>query len=120
GPGGIYQVLGQLSMRIKEYVRGIEYLEKAVHLNPDLSAAYFLIGIAYAEQQQFDTSMDQDEKVLKTNRKAVQPLMMVGMLHDKNGEEKLARESVQKAVALGQNFPEAAEAKKLLESLGSK
>jgi len=221
---GIYQLLGQLSIGTKEYARGIEYLEKAVHLNPELSSAYFLIGTAYAAQKQFDTAIDQYEKVIKTNPKAIQPLMMVGMLydmkkqpqkangyyqkvldlnknfapaannlaynysqhggnldvaltlaqkareanpndpgiadtlgwihfkkgtyataigflkesdekfkgqnptvlyhlalaHDKNGEEKLARESIQKAVALGQNFPEAAEAKKLFESLGGR
>jgi tetratricopeptide (TPR) repeat protein len=221
---GVYQLLGQLSMGTKEYAKGIEYLEKAIDLNPELLSAYFLIGNAYAAQKKFDTAIEQYDKVAKKNPKAIQPLMMSGMLydmqkqpqkaneyyqkvldlnknfgpaannlaynyaqhggnldvalnlaqrareanpndagiadtlgwvqfkkgnypsaisllkesnenfksqnatvlyhlamaHDKNGEEKLAKEAVQKALALGQSFPEAAEAKKLYESLGGK
>jgi tetratricopeptide (TPR) repeat protein len=221
---GVYQLLGQLSIGAKEYAKGIEYLEKAVDINPDLSSAYFLIGNAYAAQKKFDTAIEQYEKVSKKNPKAVQPLMMTGILydmkkqpqkaneyyqkvldrnknfapaannlaynyaqhggnldvalglaqrareanpndpgiadtlgwiyfkkgtyttavgllkesnenfksqnptvlyhlalaHDKNGEEKLAREALQKALATGRNFPEAAEAKKLLDAMGAK
>ena len=47
-------------------------------------------------------------------------LYHLAMAYDKNGEEKLAREAVQKGLALNQSFPEAAEAKSLLDSLGGK
>ena len=79
---GVYRLLGQLSIGIREYARGIEYLEKAIVLNPDLSSAYFLIGNAYAAQNKFDSAIEQYEKVSKKSPQAVHPLMMVGMLYD--------------------------------------
>ena len=42
----------------------------------------------------------------------------LALAHDKSGDEKFAREAVQKALATGQDFPEAADAKKLLGSVG--
>jgi len=104
----IYQLLGQLSIGTKEYARGIEYLEKAINLNPDLSSAYFLIGTAYAAQKQFDTAIEQYEKVSKQNPKAIQPLMMVGLLYDMKQQPQKANGYYQKVLDLNKNFAPAA------------
>ena len=45
---GVYEFLGQTKMASKEYPKAIEYLEKAVELNPNLTSAYFLIANVYA------------------------------------------------------------------------
>jgi tetratricopeptide (TPR) repeat protein len=104
----IYQLLGQLSIGTKEYARGIEYLEKAINLNPDLSSAYFLIGTAYAAQKKFDTAIEQYEKVSKKNPKAIQPLMMVGMIYDMKKQPQKANGYYQKVLDLNKNFAPAA------------
>jgi tetratricopeptide (TPR) repeat protein len=105
---GVYELLGQLSIGTNEYARGIEYLEKAIDLNPDLVSAYFLIGNAYAAQKKFDIAIEQYKKVNKKNPKAVQPLMMVGMLYDLKKEPKKANEYYQKVLDLNKNFAPAA------------
>ena len=104
----IYQLLGQLSIGTKEYAKGIEYLEKAINLNPDLSSAYFLIGTAYAAQKKFDTAIEQYEKVSKKNPKAIQPLMMVGLIYDMKKQPQKANEYYQKVLDLNKNFAPAA------------
>jgi hypothetical protein len=44
-------------------------------------------------------------------------LYHLALAYAKTGEQKLAREALQKALASGQSFPEAGEAKKALESM---
>jgi tetratricopeptide (TPR) repeat protein len=104
----VYQLLGQLSIGTKEYARGVEYLEKAVNLNPDFSSAYFLIGNAYAAQNKFDSAVEQYEKVSKKNPKAVQPLMMVGILYDMQKQPQKANGYYQKVLDLNKNLAPAA------------
>ena len=105
---GVYQLLGQLSIGTKEYARSIEYLEKAIDLNPELSSAYFMIGNAYAAQKKFDTAIEQYQKVSKKNPKAIQPLMMTGMLYDMKKQPQKANEYYQKVLDLNKNFAPAA------------
>jgi tetratricopeptide (TPR) repeat protein len=67
-----------------------------------------LIGNAYAAQKKFDTAIEQYEKVSKKNPKAVQPLMMVGLLYDMKKEPKKANDYYQKVLDLNKNFAPAA------------
>jgi tetratricopeptide (TPR) repeat protein len=105
---GIYQLLGQLSIGTKDYAKGIEYLEKAIDINPEMSSAYFLIGNAYAAQKKFDTAIEQYDKVSKKNAKAIQPLMMTGLLYDMQKQPQKANEYYQKVLDLNKNFAPAA------------
>ena len=70
----VYQLLGQLSLRIKEYPKTIEYLQKAINLNPGLTSAYYLIGNTYAAQNDFDAAVNEYKTVIEKNPKAIPSL----------------------------------------------
>ena len=105
---GVYQLLGQLSIATKDNARGIEYLEKAIQINPDLSSAYFLIGSVYAAEKKFDTAIEQYMQVSKKNPTAIQPLMMTGILYEMKKQPQKANEYYQKVLDLNRNFAPAA------------
>ena len=107
-PAGIHQLLGQMSFSVKEYGKAIEYLERAVSQNPELTAAYYTIGNAYAAQKRFDAALDQYRKVVTKNPKAIPAYMMIGTLYDRQKQPAKANEAYQKILDIDKNFAPAA------------
>jgi tetratricopeptide (TPR) repeat protein len=93
--------------------------QRARELNPNDPGIADTLGWIHYKKRTYATAIgllkESNEKFKGANPTV---LYHLGLAYEKNGEEKLARESLQKALALGQNFSEAAEAKKLLESMG--
>jgi tetratricopeptide (TPR) repeat protein len=100
----IYEMMGSSKLSSKEYSKAIEYLDKAVEIDPNLVTAYFLIGNAYAAQQKFDTAIEQYERAAVKNPKAIPPLIMIGMLYDRKNQSGKANEYYQKVLDIDKSI----------------
>ena len=107
-PAGLYQLLGEISFATRDYGRAIEFLEKAVNLNPELTSAYYMIGNAYAAQKRFDTALDQYQKIVKKTPNAIPAYMMIGTLYDLQKQPAKANEVYQKVLDINKGFVPAA------------
>jgi tetratricopeptide (TPR) repeat protein len=95
--------------------------QRAREVNPNDPGIADTLGWIHFKKGTYETAIallkESNEKFKGQNPTV---LYHLALAHDKNGDEKVARETLQKALALGQNFSEAAEAKKFLESMGRK
>jgi tetratricopeptide (TPR) repeat protein len=100
----IYELMGLAKLSGKEYSKGVEYLNRAIEINPNLISAYFMIGNAYAAQLKFDTAIEQYEKASAKNSKAIPPLVMIGMIYDRKNQPKKANEYYRKVLDIDKNI----------------
>jgi len=95
--------------------------QKAREANPNDAGIADTLGWIHFKKGTYVTALgllkESNEKYKGQNATV---LYHLALAHEKSGEDKLAKEAVQKALAVDQNFPEAADAKKLLDSLGGK
>jgi len=106
--GAVYELMGRHKLAAKDYVTGIQLLEKAVEHKPDLLSAYYAIGSAYAAQGNFDVAIDQYQKVSAKQPKMLAPLMMTAILYELKKDHRKANEYYQKILDVNKNFTPAA------------
>jgi tetratricopeptide (TPR) repeat protein len=104
----VYELLGQISLRSKEYGKGIEYFDRAVNLNPDLASAYYALGNAFAAQQKFAAAIEQYEMVIRKSPQAIPPHMMLGILYELQKQPAKANEFYRKVLEIKKDFSPAA------------
>ena len=104
----LYLLLGKLDIGAKDTAKGLEHLQKAVQLKPDLLEAYMLIGNAFATQKKFDYAIDEYQKVIQKQPKAISAMMSLGAIYDARQEYSKANEYYQKVLEVDKNFALAA------------
>jgi len=104
----VYQLLGQLSVDQRDYEKAIDYLKKAVNLNPDLVSAYFAIASTYVAQKKFDQAIDQYQKLIPKDPTSIQLHMTLGLLYDDKHQPDKANEHYRKVLDIKKNFSPAA------------
>jgi tetratricopeptide (TPR) repeat protein len=93
---------------MKEYGKAIDYLEKAVSHNPELTSAYYAIGNAYSAEKRFDAALEQYRKVIAKNPKSIPAYMMIGTIYDRQKQPAKANEAYQKVLDIDKTFAPAA------------
>lgn len=104
----IFHILGDINVRAGDPKKGVEYLEKALALNPSLLSAYLKIGDVYARQNAHDRAISEYLKAAERAPKSVQPLMLIATMHDRKKEHAKANQYYEKILALNGNFAPAA------------
>jgi tetratricopeptide (TPR) repeat protein len=104
----VYQLLGELSLEAQDRAVGMQYLKRAVELNPELFSAYFLIAQAYVGEKKFDEASKEYQKILAKNPNSIPALTILGILNDQNRQHAKANEYYQKALDVDRNFAPAA------------
>jgi tetratricopeptide (TPR) repeat protein len=104
----LYLLLGKLHIGEKDMAKGLEDLQKAVQLKPDLLDAYMLIGNAFATQKKFDYAIEEYQKVIQKEPKAIGAMMSLAAIYDARQEYSKANEYYQKVLDVDRNFALAA------------
>ncbi len=91
--------LGILQLSVND-MAGIEKLEKAVELNPELQQAYASLAVAYLRQEQWQKANELAEKWQQALPDSPRPLMLKGLLAKQSGQTQQAKAFYQQAAKL--------------------
>lgn len=81
-----YYFKGILARNTQDYDKAIEYLKKAIELNPDLEDAHLELGFLYYKKQLFDLERREYEEALRINPKNTDALFYLATNMETMGE----------------------------------
>ena len=100
----VLHYLGILHYQLGNYEFAIEYLEKALGLNPDDPSAYYNLGLTYKEKGQLDQAIACYEKALQLNPHSAKTHYNLGTALQEKGDHDEAIIHYQKALQLDANL----------------
>ena len=106
--GAHQALLGQLYLLRGERALAETTLLKAIELSPRLLEPYVRLGGLYAEAQRYDEALARFEQAAKARPKDPAPLMLAGVVYEKQDKVEKAREAYEKVLALNPRFVPAA------------
>ncbi len=77
---------------IADRVRGL--LEKAIHLDPNLAAAYLQLGILYADQNQDESAIAAYKEAIRAAPQMDEPHYRLGQVYARTGQKKKAKQEL--------------------------
>ena len=100
-PNGVfYEVLGDISFRIKRYSVAINAFKSAIRLQPDLLSAYLRLALVYEKISQNEHAIATLEEGLNRDPQYVEALYHLARLHFVQQEYDPAQEAVEAGLAL--------------------
>lgn len=105
--------------KMNKSVETIIELKKAIEINPTYAIAYYILGRAYLEQQEYQQAINYFQKFtqLKTQRPDV--YILIGRAYYELGQYSQVKESFQKAIELFQDMGDDQAAKGVEENLAN-
>lgn len=106
------------------YDQAIEYLKKAVDLDPKKTEAHFNLGVVYANKKDYDNAIKEIDEAIKANSNNISAHYVMAMLQEKKKEKEKALAEWKKVLDLNpdKDMKEVAEkhSKRLKEELDKK
>lgn len=118
-PEKIYLNLGLLEKRRGRETEGLEYLEKAVTVNPAYSRGHYELGKTHDEAGNLSKAVIAYEAALGGLRDLTDLNLRLGIVLDKMGEGHRAKQYLQRVIELAPDGPEAETARTHLQRIGS-
>ncbi|MBW5382870.1 tetratricopeptide repeat protein [Brachyspira pilosicoli] len=104
---GAFYNIGTAKYELKDYDESIEYLNKAIEINPYFSIAYVYRGIAYYQLGKYKDALKDYNEAIDLNFNNEYAYTNRGLVKEKLGDDKGALEDYNKAIELNQSNVEA-------------
>ena len=105
---GVYELLGKVYVREKNYAKAEDSFRKALSLDPDDVNAYSSLGELYLIQKASPKAIEEYENVLKVDPRSVSAHTMLGLIHDMRAESAKAEQHYREALKINPQSPVAA------------
>ncbi len=113
-----YFLLGSAYMKLKDYPRAMENLQKAGDLDPKFPDTFFNLGYLYAMKKDYPKAEEMYDRVVKLAPPYLdEALCNLGMVQEKQGKKTQSIENLERALSVN---PKNEIAKKLLNKLKQK
>jgi tetratricopeptide (TPR) repeat protein len=96
--------LGRAAIFAKQYQQAVEYLERAVRLDPGGAYTYNALGIAYLEQAEFELARAAFEDAIREAPLWAYPLHNLALVHIQTGAYQQAIDAYERAIELAPEF----------------
>jgi tetratricopeptide (TPR) repeat protein len=87
--------VGKKSGKVENPALAESLLERAVHLDPELGAAYLQLGIVYADRQDFTKAISAYQRAIEATPDLEEAHYRLGQAYSRTGEKLKAREQIQ-------------------------
>lgn len=102
----LYFYKGNTEYEQNNYDVAIDNYKKAIDINPELSEAYYNLGVAYSKKEEIETAVTYYEKAIAIDPEFTEAYYGLGFLYFKGGEFQTAIIYYKKAIAIDSEFIE--------------
>ncbi|MCD6561560.1 MAG: tetratricopeptide repeat protein [Deltaproteobacteria bacterium] len=99
---------GNIYLAKKDFKMARHHFEKAINIDPDILAPYPALAKLSIEEKEIDKAISKYKAMLKKNPEYLAGYMALGIIYEKNGDEKKAEAVYREAIEIKNDFGPAA------------
>jgi len=103
----IINLLGVVSSQLKDYVKAINLINKAIDINSSHPSLYNNLGTVHKEMEEYDLAIKNFEKAIKLNPNYAEAYNNLGIIFKKKNQYKEAYNNYKIAIKINPNYAEA-------------
>ena len=100
----IFNDLGSIYARNKEYPKAVDLFRKAIAESPDLAEAHFNLAELLFQNKDYTNAISEYKKVVKIKPQDIESLYKLGLAYMNNADQAKAIEQFEKALAINSEY----------------
>jgi len=100
-------LLGIISLQLKDYYQAIKLIEKAININPHHHSLYNNLGAVYKELREYPNAIKNYKKAIELNNSYAEAYNNLGVVLKQTNQYEEAYKNYKKSIELKKNYPEA-------------